>query len=70
MGKQDLTKDTRIAELEEELKLAEARARSAYTDRDEMQSAFDTLRSELQRKDALIARLAERYILLEESQRR
>lgn len=63
-------KDSRIAELEEDLKLAEARARAAYADRDETQSAFDTLRAELQRKDALIARLTERYITLEDSQRR
>ena len=63
-------KDDRIGELEEDLKLAEARARSAYADRDALQSAFETLRAELQRKDALIARLTERYIMLEDSQRR
>lgn len=62
-------KDSRIEELEEELRLARARVDAAYAERDDMRMHLDKTYAEMAKKDALIAKLTERYIALEDTRR-
>lgn len=62
-------KDSRIEELEEELRLAHARVDAAYAEREDMRMHLDKTYAEMAKKDALIAKLTERYIALEDSRR-
>ena len=62
-------KDSRIEELEEELRLAHARVDAAYAEREDMRMHLDKTYAEMAKKDALIAKLTERYIALENARR-
>ena len=62
-------KDSRIEELEEELRLAHARTDAAYAEREDMRMHLDKTCAEMAKKDALIAKLTERYIALEDARR-
>lgn len=62
-------KDNRIEELEEELRLARARVDAAYAEREDMRMHLDKTYAEMAKKDALIAKLTERYIALEDARR-
>lgn len=62
-------KDSRIEELEEELRLAHARVDAAYAEREDMRMHLDKTYAEMAKKDALIAKLTERYIALEDARR-
>lgn len=62
-------KDSRIEELEEELRLARARVDAAYAEREDMRMHLDKTYAEMAKKDALIAKLTERYIALEDARR-
>ena len=59
-------KDARIAELEEELNLSQARVRAAYADKAEYERSLDAMYKERDRQNELIAKLTSRYIALEE----
>ena len=62
-------KDSRIEELEEELRLARARVDAAYAEREDMRMHIEKTYAEMSKKDALIAKLTERYIALEDARR-
>lgn len=62
-------KDSRIEELEEELRLAHARVDAAYAEREDMRMQIEKTYAEMAKKDALIAKLTERYIALEDARR-